>query len=304
MRDTMNTGPLVSVIMPAYNTAGSIRFALASLFSQTYSNWECIISDDGSDDGTSEIIYSASAVDKRIRITRSDSNRGRGWARQAALDIAQGQYLAMLDADDWWYPDKLELQLDVMVNDGSIALVSSGMAIVDVHQSLIGIRKVSTDLRGVVKYGPAGLGFTSVPHAPSLINMEIARRAGYDISLRRAEDMDFMLRILMNNRYAVIPGVHYAYCEMSGIDIRDILLSHANVRRFVVKYLRAHPLISISMIIKTYLRSAYYWTGDRLGLMQNIIRSRSKAPSDKEIDQYQNAYETVSGVYSEVYVDL
>ncbi len=91
--------PLVSVMMPCYNSAGTLPLALASLVAQTYENWECILVDDGSTDRPIDIVEQAS--DKRISFFRLDRNMGRGVAQQAALDYATGDYLCMLDADDW-----------------------------------------------------------------------------------------------------------------------------------------------------------------------------------------------------------
>ena len=99
-------GKKVSVVIPVYNGMPKIKLAISSLQSQTYLNWEAIIVDDGSNDGTAE--YLDSLTDSRFIVHHFGRNYGRPYARQKALDIATGDYLAMLDADDFYELDMLE----------------------------------------------------------------------------------------------------------------------------------------------------------------------------------------------------
>ena len=87
-----NKGPLVTIMMPVFNGLKLIHASIASLLAQTYSNWECIIVDDGSTDGTSE--YLDSLQDIRFRVVHFKENLGRPFARQKALELANGKYLA------------------------------------------------------------------------------------------------------------------------------------------------------------------------------------------------------------------
>lgn len=103
---------LVSVIMPAYNSEAFIAEAIESVLNQTYQNLELIIVDDCSKDKTFQIIKSFS--DSRIRFFKLEKNSGSGVARQFAVEKAKGNYIAFLDADDLWKPEKLEKQLVFM----------------------------------------------------------------------------------------------------------------------------------------------------------------------------------------------
>ena len=94
--------PAVSVIMPCFNAASTVGLALRSLQSQRWSDWECVVVDDGSTDGSAAVVESLG--DARIRLVRSAERGGRGVARQRALDACRGRFLAMLDADDFYYP--------------------------------------------------------------------------------------------------------------------------------------------------------------------------------------------------------
>ena len=101
---------LISVIMPAYNTAHYISTAIESLIDQTYSNWELIIIDDGSVDDTSKIVNEWLGKDRRIQYFRQENSK-QGKARNLGISKSQGFYLAFLDADDIWLPEKLEIQI-------------------------------------------------------------------------------------------------------------------------------------------------------------------------------------------------
>jgi len=98
--------PLVSIMMPAYNAGKYIGRAIESVLAQTYENWELIIIDDCSTDNTYEI--AASYKDPRIRILRHEQNMGVGSSRNDALSASRGQWVAVLDADDEWLPQRLE----------------------------------------------------------------------------------------------------------------------------------------------------------------------------------------------------
>jgi len=107
---------LVSIIMPAYNCEHFIAEAIRSVLAQTYTDWELLIVDDCSTDNTAQIV--ASFDDTRIVYQRNEKNMGAALTRNKALQIAKGHYIAFLDADDLWAPEKLEHQIAFMEKNG------------------------------------------------------------------------------------------------------------------------------------------------------------------------------------------
>lgn len=103
---------LVSVIMPSFNTGKYIKQSIESVMAQTYQNWELLIVDDCSTDSTDEIISSIS--NERIRYFKNEHNSGAAVSRNRALREAKGKWIAFLDSDDLWMPDKLEKQIAFM----------------------------------------------------------------------------------------------------------------------------------------------------------------------------------------------
>ncbi|WP_124553128.1 glycosyltransferase family 2 protein [Methylophilus methylotrophus] len=110
---------LVSIITPAYKAQHTILETIKSVQAQEYVNWEMLIIDDGSPDSTSEIVAQAALDDPRVRLIRQ-KNAGPAMARQKALDNANGRYIAFLDSDDLWLPQKLQRQLAFMSNKNVI----------------------------------------------------------------------------------------------------------------------------------------------------------------------------------------
>jgi teichuronic acid biosynthesis glycosyltransferase TuaG len=105
---------LISVVTPSFNAADTLMRCIGSVKEQTVSYWEHIIVDDGSSDSSYEIITEASRNDPRIRSVQLDKNSGAGAARNRAIEMARGRYIAFLDADDQWHPQKLERQIAFM----------------------------------------------------------------------------------------------------------------------------------------------------------------------------------------------
>ena len=108
---------LVSIIMPSYNTANYIGDSIASVLNQTYKNWELIIVDDCSSDDTDEVLAKY-LYDERIRYFKNETNSGAAVSRNRALREARGKWIAFLDSDDLWLPEKIEKQVKFMKDNG------------------------------------------------------------------------------------------------------------------------------------------------------------------------------------------
>lgn len=102
---------LISVVMAAYNAEKTIQQAVLSVLGQTYQNLELLVVDDGSSDNTKDLVKGLAAKDSRIKLICSPSNHGVSHARKCAMKKAEGSWIAILDSDDVWVPDKLEKQI-------------------------------------------------------------------------------------------------------------------------------------------------------------------------------------------------
>jgi len=120
--------PLVSVIMPAYNTEQYIGDSIQSVLDQTYTNWELLVVDDGSTDKTAEIVGAFTDTDSRVKYF-FQPNGGQSKARNIGIQKARGSLLAFLDSDDLWLPEKLQLQLQAVVATNVDVVYSNGFVI-------------------------------------------------------------------------------------------------------------------------------------------------------------------------------
>ena len=111
------SSPLISIITPLYNAEPFISETVKSVLNQTYQNWEQIIVNDASTDGSFKKVNAFAQKDDRIRIEDLSSNKGAAYCRNLATSLARGSYIAFLDSDDLWHPDKLEKQLAFMIQN-------------------------------------------------------------------------------------------------------------------------------------------------------------------------------------------
>lgn len=125
-----NRNPLISVIMAAYNAEAYIEEAISSVIRQTVSDWELIVLDDGSTDRTFQIMERLGKTDHRIQVYQNAANMGVARTRNAGIERCRGKYVAFLDSDDIWNPDKLEKQVALAESTGA-GIVYCSYAIVD-----------------------------------------------------------------------------------------------------------------------------------------------------------------------------
>lgn len=126
----------VSVLMPLYNSAETLAHSVASVQAQTRGDWELLLTDDASTDDTAALAAALAATDPRIRLFRLQRNVGAAAARNHALSFARGRYIAFLDADDLWHPEKLARQIAFMQATGA-GLSFTGYSRVSVEGRLI-----------------------------------------------------------------------------------------------------------------------------------------------------------------------
>jgi glycosyltransferase involved in cell wall biosynthesis len=291
--------PLISVLMPCYNMAGSLPRALGSLLAQTYENWECILVDDGSKDNPHEIV--ATLHDKRFKYIRLEKNMGRGFARGLALERSMGDFVSMLDADDWMFPERLETQVELLRAFPKAALVDSGVAVVDSANELRGVIRTGTGIEPTMR-GPLGAlwRLPVAAFASCMIRGNVARQAGFDSLLRRNEDMDFLYRVLLNQSFVLWSGLAYVYTGFKRAPLPEILSSYRLAERIFGMYSRRFPfssrLLRAHLKIKAAIRKAIYsWEGERL------LALRYETPTLKDRTMFAAARQEVADFVERVF---
>ncbi len=202
MENDKQSSNTVTVVIPAYNAARTLNRAVKSAVDQTYKAIEIIIIDDASTDDTQSIAAKIALQEPRVKVVSLSGNVGLAGARNAGIDEARGEYIAPLDADDEWLPEKLEKQIAVFRNDpsGNVGIVASDS--VDIDES-----SGEQTLKVTPQYDDpffAALALERIASADSvLIPRKAMLEAGkYDEKLRHQEDCDLWPRLLKNYDFA------------------------------------------------------------------------------------------------------
>lgn len=160
-----STTPRVSIVIPTYNRAHLLERALESVVAQTYPHFEAIVVDDGSTDGTRDLVTQRYGGDRRIRYTYQ-ANRGVSVARNLGLALARGELIALLDSDDWWKPWKLELEVACLQRYPQIGMVWTDMEAVDRQGQVFNPRYLRTMYRAYRWFDASDLFRESHPLPP------------------------------------------------------------------------------------------------------------------------------------------
>jgi glycosyltransferase involved in cell wall biosynthesis len=187
--------PLVSVIIPAYNPGHYLDEAVQSAIAQTFTDWECIVVDDGSTEDLSRV----EKMDPRVRLAKQE-NRGVAVARNRGLALSGGQYIALLDADDQWVPEKIAAQ---------VALMDSNADLLECHT---GCNMINGDGVATGTFPPASTDSYAdmLWRIPPMPSSAMVRRAafmaagGFDPCFQGSADFDFFLKIAMIGRLGSI----------------------------------------------------------------------------------------------------
>lgn len=216
-----DNNPIFSVIMASYNAEKYIACAIESVLKQSISRWELIIADDCSTDSSYEIALEYSLVDSRISVYRLEYNSGAASARNYAASKSKGSWLAILDADDIYLPEKLEAQLSVISTfDGDdLVLVGCGayffsntdrMARVCIYSE--GSVQLKNELKRSGRFPP---------HSSILYKSDVFQKiGGFNSCFKRAEDYDLFLRFVEHGEFACVsvPLIRYRL-HSSGISV-------------------------------------------------------------------------------------
>ena len=229
--------PQVSVLMPVFNTVKYVREAVDSIARQSFTDWELIIIDDGSTDGSTEVLRSLARSDPRIKL-QTRENRGLIATRNELLQAACGKFIAWMDSDDMSLPDRLLLQTAVLTRDPRLTCVGSAVQCIDPEGHLLNVERypeVHEEIWGEQSKGGAQRFGTTMAR-----RLDAQATGGFRAPLRIGEDFDFLLRLGELGKLANLPDILYLYrqhiasvCAAMGpqwICYRDFILSLAQER--------------------------------------------------------------------------
>jgi hypothetical protein len=282
----MAAEPLVSIILPVCNGAPWIAATLDSALGQTYPHIELIVVDDGSQDGTRAVVDARAARDCRVRVI-GQTNRGVATARNRALAVARGEYVAPLDADDLWDPTKIERQVRRMLEAGDgTGLVYCWWAWIDVTGTIVD-SSPRWRIEGHAHETLLQVNYTGNASVPLYRRRYLEQVGGYDVTLRErdaqgCEDWDVALKVAEQTRVAVVPARLVGYCRrrdsMSARCDRmwrshGLMMDGARLRRPALRpalIRRSHDQFALHLAGVSFWSGAY---GQAIGWAVRALRS-------------------------------
>ena len=194
---SLSQQPLVSVVIPTYNRADLILRAIASVCSQSYQNFEIIVVDDNSQDNTAEVVRELAERDSRISYYPHSNNLGGSAARNTGIKKTTGKYIAFLDSDDVWLPQKLELQLKAIAKHHDTERLVSYTKFQKSNRVFyfpsVLPRRGKKDNETIADYFWQGGG--EILTSTLLVSRSLAVKHLFKVGLPKHQDLDFVLRL-------------------------------------------------------------------------------------------------------------
>jgi GT2 family glycosyltransferase len=273
---------LVSVVVPSYNMARFLPQSVQSALDQTYPNVEVQIIDDGSTDDTPEVVRQWEG-DPRVRVHRQ-VNGGLSHARNQGIALTSGPFIALLDADDLWVPEKLALQMELFQGHPEVGVVYSGYEKMDGE-----CRPLETPRTQMHRGWVSGalLIENFVPASSAVVRREcFARCGGFDVSLRTGEDYEMWLRLSPHYQFDFVPEAAMRYRIWGGQMSQDFRGRYATGIRTMQNFLDSNPQAVARAQVRRAWAQTYtgrgnvtLWHGrDRLSALSDYLRALSYRP--------------------------
>lgn len=282
--------PKITVGIPVYNAEKTIARAIQSVLNQTYTDFELIITDDGSTDGTMQIVLSFD--DPRIRVVPDKENKGIAFRLNQQISLAQGDYFARMDADDIMFPNRLQRQLEVLEQNPEIDVLGSSVIVITDDNKIIGRR--------------AGLGVGEMESVDSFIHPEIMGRISwfksnlYNDNYSGWEDRDLWLRTRKKSVFKCLNEPLMFYKDSLRYNVNQYAKRHLignRVLRDERKYFK-NPLAPYWFMLVNVFKIVVVWFLHLFHLDALIIKRRNKGICGDTFLKYQTLLSKVLDIKS------
>lgn len=272
----------ITIGIPFYNSEKTLELAIKSVIAQTFKDWELFLIDDGSTDNSIKIAENIANSDGRINLICDGTNKGLVYRLNQIIDIANGDYIARMDADDVMLPERLEKQLAVFINNPKNDIVATAVYTIDENDNPIGIRDVDDiDLKNKKDILKKSL----LVHPSILVKKEWYLSNKYDKKYIRAEDFELWCRTYTYTNFYRIKEPLLLYRE-GNINIKNYVTSIKTNRMIYRNYSKG--LLSkrelATDIFKSYLKSFLYRFVGFFNLQYLLTAKRNNSLTKKQIN--------------------
>jgi glycosyltransferase involved in cell wall biosynthesis len=262
--------PLLTIGLPVYNAAPFLEDTLRSVFAQTVSDWELIAVDDGSTDGSADVL--SKVHDPRVRVVREKENRGLAARLNFIHDQARGQYIARMDADDMMHPERMARQLAFLECHPDTDVLGCSLIALGHASEPRGVRIFPAEhdaLMGAAVLGP------SLCHATVMARREWWHRYRYNERNRGCEDLELWLASHRSSRFANLPDLLYYYREYASFSLAKYLRNRVHVAGVAWRERQHGVLPALLDVSAHWARGAAYVGATAVGLRDHLIARRS-----------------------------
>ena len=276
----------ITIGISFYNNERTLDFAVKSVVNQTFKSWELFLIDDGSSDNSINIAQNLVGLDSRISLICDGTNKGLVYRLNQIIDVANGGYIARMDADDVMLPERLEKQISIFVNNPKIDVVASAVYTIDENDIPIGIRDTDDidlkDKKDILKK-------SLLVHPSILVKKEWYKSNKYDKKYIRAEDFELWCRTFTYTNFYRIKEPLLLYRE-GNTNIKNYVASMKTLRMIYRNYskgLLSNNELAIE-IFKTHLKSFLYRFMGFFNLQYLITSKRNNSLTKIQIDFVKN----------------
>lgn len=282
------TSELVTIAIPTYNAERTLPSAIRSIFAQTYTNWELLILDDGSTDGSMELINGV--TDRRVKVIRDGKNRGLPYRLNQATAESSGKILFRMDADDLMHPERVAKQVAYLKANPEIELVGTSIVTIDESNRITGVRGL----------GPLNCTPKEIFKGGLFVHPTVAGRRRwfkenpYNIDYRRGQDFELWCRTATHLRAALIPEPLLFYRD--GFSSATAYAKNAANARRVIRRLGPKRIgipLTIGLIAERWAKQIAHTLAARLNARHIIIQRRTRRVSEEELRTFESAISTI-----------
>lgn len=225
--------PMISVVIPTHNRRERLARAIASVYAQTWPNIEIVVVDDASSDDTPAYLQDLALSDPRVKVVRNKFSQGGGGARNCGIAEATGDYIAFLDDDDVWVPEKLDVQLSMLLAKPGVSAVSCGFVAEFPFFGKRAVRVVAPqDEQQLLRSNHLGGASMCLTSKAALVAI-----GGFDPKLRSGQDWDLWLKLYSQGEVVVSDQALVRYIPHTGVRITSNPKStYSGRRRIYFRY--------------------------------------------------------------------
>lgn len=282
----LKTNPIISIILPVFNAEKTLAAAIRSILLQNFIDWELIILDDGSSDGSLKI--ARNFRDSRIRIISDGKNIKLPSRLNQGIKLSKGKYIARMDADDISYPNRLDTQLCFLEENSEIDLIGSRVIVFNNAGNVIGTYPYRQKHAEICQKPWKGFYF---PHPTWMGKSSWFRSNLYLIDALRMEDQDLLLRTYKRSQFECLPLFLLGY-RQAGLSLKNILIGRYNLSKsFIKNLLHEKPMKAIQGVFGQMAKAAIDIFAITTNLEYKVLKHRAIPVTHEDIDDWNKIWQ-------------